>query len=356
MLSAGNPRHNESGTLLEGIAIWGERKKDLPRQVLVENAVEAVLWEFAHGVQFIRTHADTTDPTLGTVDALVAVKDRMKDLVEIQIVAFPQDGVFTTPSGETLLRRALDRGADVVGGIPHNEFTREDGVRSVELAFELAEAYDVPIDLHCDETGDDQSRFVEVMAKLAITTGMWPRVTASHTTAMHNYHNDYAAKLLGMAKRANMNFITNPSTTRCSEPHGGLPAPGHTWVDEMVARGECLHRPRLHHGSLVSPGKGPCSRRAPAAAAHMSGHQIGALFDMITVNTARTSWWKTAGASGRKPANLVVFDAENEFDALRRKAIASSWCAGGRGPPGNPPAGPRLPRVRKDVDFRIPGR
>ena len=365
VLSAGNPRHNESGTLLEGIAIWGERKKDLPRQVLVENAVEAVLWEFAHGVQFIRTHADTTDPTLGTLDALVAVKDRMKDLVEIQIVAFPQDGVFTTPSGETLLRRALDRGADVVGGIPHNEFTREDGVRSVELAFELAEAYDVPIDLHCDETGDDQSRFVEVMAKLAITTGMGPRVTASHTTAMHNYHNDYAAKLLGMAKRANMNFITNPfdNAVLQNRTEGYPRRRGHTRVDEMVARGVNVC---IGHDSIVDPwyplGKGSLLQAAHLLlhTAHMSGHrQIGALFDMITVNTARTLLVEDRwGIEPGKPANLVVFDAENEFDALRRESdclfVVRRGAVALRGTPARRALDFR--GFRKDVDFRIPGR
>ena len=324
VLSAGNPRHNESGTLLEGIAIWGERKKDLPRQVLVENAVEAVLWEFAHGVQFIRTHADSTDPTLGTVDALVAVKDRVKDLVEVQIVAFPQDGIFTFPEGEALMRRALDMGADVVGGIPHNELTREDGVRDVELAFDLAERHGLLVDLHCDETGDDQSRFVEVMAARALASGMGARTAASHTTAMHNYHNDYAFKLLGIAKRAGMNFITNPfdNSVLQNRTDGYPRRRGHTRVDEMHARGINVC---IGHDSIMDPwyplGKGSMLQAANLLlhTAHMSGYeQIFALFDMISVNSARTLQVEDRyGLEEGKPANFVVFDAGDEFDAIR---------------------------------------
>ena len=346
-LSVGDPRYNESGTLLEGIRIWGERKSGLTRQVIVDNAVEAVLWEFANGVQFIRTHADATDPKLLTVEALLEVKDRVKDLVDIQIVAFPQDGVFTTPDGEKLMRRAMDIGADVVGGIPHNEFTREDGVRDVEFAFALAERHSAMIDIHCDETGDDQSRFVEVMAKLAIAGGMGERVTASHATAMHNYNNDYAFKLLGVAKRAKMNFITNPfdNSVLQNRTDGYPRRRGHTRVDEMTERSVNVC---IGHDSIMDPwypmGKGSMLQAANLLmhTAHMSGFgQIGALFDMITDNSARTLQVEDRyGIAPGRPANLVVFDAENEFDAIRLGSECLFVIRGGAEAPRTVPARP----------------
>lgn len=324
VLSVGDPRFNTSGTLLEGIQIWGERKPHLTRTDLVDKAVEAVLWEFAQGVQFIRTHADVTDPSLLTLEALLEVKDRVKDLVEVQIVAFPQDGIFTFPEGEALMRRALDMGADVVGGIPHNELTREDGVRDVELAFDLAERHGLLVDLHCDETGDDQSRFVEVMAARALASGMGARTAASHTTAMHNYHNDYAFKLLGIAKRAGMNFITNPfdNSVLQNRTDGYPRRRGHTRVDEMHARGINVC---IGHDSIMDPwyplGKGSMLQAANLLlhTAHMSGYeQIFALFDMISVNSARTLQVEDRyGLEEGKPANFVVFDAGDEFDAIR---------------------------------------
>ncbi len=171
-LSEGSPRSNMSGTLLEGIAIWGERRQNLTKEELLRNAREAVLWEVASGVQAIRTHADTTDSSLLAVEALLELKGEMEGVADIQVVAFPQDGVYTFPEGEGNLRRAMAMGCDCVGAIPHNELTREDGVRSVELAFDLAEEFDRLVDIHCDETGDDQSRFVEVMAKETILRGL----------------------------------------------------------------------------------------------------------------------------------------------------------------------------------------
>ena len=360
-LSVGDPRYNESGTLLEGIRIWGERKSGLTRQVIVDNAVEAVLWEFANGVQFIRTHADATDPKLLTVEALLEVKDRVKDLVDIQIVAFPQDGVFTTPDGEKLMRRAMDIGADVVGGIPHNEFTREDGVRDVEFAFALAERHSAMIDIHCDETGDDQSRFVEVMAKLAIAGGMGERVTASHATAMHNYNNDYAFKLLGVAKRAKMNFITNPfdNSVLQNRTDGYPRRRGHTRVDEMTERSVNVC---IGHDSIMDPwypmGKGSMLQAANLLmhTAHMSGFgQIGALFDMITDNSARTLQVEDRyGIAPGRPANLVVFDAENEFDAIRLGSECLFVIRGGAVALRTVPARRSLDFAgfRRDVDFR----
>ena len=328
VLTVGDPRYNDSGTLLEGIQIWGERKPHLTKKQLVENAKEAVLWEFANGVQHIRTHADTTDPTLLTVEALLEVKDAMREFADIQIVAFPQDAVFTSVNAQSLMKRAMDMGCDVVGGSPHIEYTREDGVKQVEFAFALAEKYGALIDIHCDETGDDQSRFVEVMLKLAMETGLREKVTASHTTAMHNYNNDYALKLMGIAARSGMNFITNPYDNSVLQNRmDGYPRRrGHTRVDELDASGVNVS---IGHDSIMDPwypmGTGNMLHAANLLMhyAHMSGYaQIPRLFRMITDNSAKTLQVEDRyGLAEGKPANLLVLDAPNEFEAIRRMPV-----------------------------------
>jgi len=327
VLSVGDPRYNETGTLLEGIQIWGERKPFLTKEILKKNAIEAIKWEVANGTLKIRTHADTTDPTLLTVESLLEVKEEMKDLVDLQIVAFPQDGIFTTPAGLKLMERSLEMGVDVVGGIPHNEFTREDGVRDVETVFNLAERFNALIDIHVDETGDDQSRFVEVMAKETINRGWQGRVTASHTTAMHNYNNDYAFKLIGILKRAEMNMITNPfdNSVLQNRTDGYPRRRGHTRVDELTARGVNVS---IGHDSIMDPwypmGKGSMIQAANLLmhTAHMSGYsQIPQLMDMITVNSAKTMNIQDAyGIEVGKPADMIVLDAATEFDAIRLMA------------------------------------
>ena len=324
VLSVGDPRYNMSGTLLEGIQIWGERKPNLTKEIIKKNAIEAIKWEVANGTLKIRTHADASDPTLLTVESLAEVKEEMKDLVDIQIIAFPQDGIYTTPEGEKLMEKAMEVGADVVGGIPHNEFTREDGVKDVEFAFDLAEKHNALIDIHVDETGDDQSRFVEVMAKEAIVRGMQGRVSASHTTAMHNYNNDYAFKLIGILKRADMHMITNPFDNSVLQNRtDGYPRKrGHTRVDEMLARGVNVC---IGHDSIMDPwypmGKGSMLQAANLLLhyAHMSGYdQVPQLFDMITDNSARAmNIQDDYGIEIGNTADMIILDADTEFDAIR---------------------------------------
>ncbi|MBI9102715.1 MAG: cytosine deaminase [Spirochaetales bacterium] len=326
VLSAGNPRYNTSGTLLEGIQIWGERKKTLTKEIIKKNALKAIKWEIANGTLRIRTHADTTDPSLITVEALIELREEVKDLIDLQIVAFPQDGIFTSPDGAALMARALDMGADIVGGIPHNEFTREDGVADVLFAFEQAEKRGLQVDLHVDETGDEQSRFVEVMAKETINRGMSGRITASHTTAMHNYNNDYAFKLLGILKRAEMNMVTNPfdNSVLQNRTDGYPRRRGHTRVDEMLERGINVC---IGHDSIMDPwypmGKGSMLEGASLLmhTAHLSGReQVGQLFDMITLNSARTMNLSDYGLETGNTADLIILDAENESDAIRLKS------------------------------------
>ena len=324
VLSVGNPRYNMSGTLLEGIQIWGERKRSLTKQEIKKNAVKAIKWEVANGTLKIRTHADATDPTLLTVEALAEVREEMKDLVDIQIVAFPQDGIYTSADGEALMQRAVEMGADVIGGIPHNEFTREDGVADVDFVFRLAEETGSLIDIHVDETGDDQSRFVEVMAKHTILKGMQGRVTASHTTAMHNYNNDYAFKLIGILKRAEMNMITNPfdNSVLQNRTDGYPRRRGHTRVDELTARGVNVS---IGHDSIMDPwypmGKGSMLQAANLLlhTAHLSGFdQFSTLFDMITINSSVTmNVADQYGIEPGKQADFIILDARDEMEAIR---------------------------------------
>lgn len=167
-------------------------------------------WQIANGIQFVRTHVDVSDPTLTALKAMLEVKQEVAPWVTLQIVAFPQEGILSYPNGAALLEEALRLGADVVGAIPHFEFTREYGVQSLHIAFELAKKYDRPLDIHCDEIDDEQSRFVETVATLAYEAGIGPRVTASHTTAMHSYNGAYTSRLFRLLKMSGINFVANP--------------------------------------------------------------------------------------------------------------------------------------------------
>ncbi|HSM84105.1 MAG TPA: cytosine deaminase, partial [Nodosilinea sp.] len=209
-LTAGQPRWNQSGTLFEGIEIWRDRKQDLSLEDVKERAIATLKLQAQQGVLFVRSHADVSEANLVALKALLAVREAVKDWITVQVVAFPQDGLYGSPANLELMAAALELGADAVGGIPHYEMTREDGVESVHRIFELAQRYDRLIDIHCDEIDDDQSRFLEVVAACALRSGLGPRVTASHTTAFASYNNAYAFKLMGLLARANINFVANP--------------------------------------------------------------------------------------------------------------------------------------------------
>jgi cytosine/creatinine deaminase len=325
VLSAGNlSRPNKSGTLLEAIDIWGERKPFLTKEVLKENALEVIKWYITNGVLRVRTHADCSDPTLLTVESLIEVRDEMKDLIDIQIVAFPQDGIFTKPDGLSLMRKALEMGVDVVGGAPHIEYTREDGVKDVETVYHLAEEFGKLIDIHIDETGDPQSRFIEVMAKENINRCWQGRAAASHTTAMHNYNNDYAFKLMGILKKAEMNMITNPFDNSVLQNRtDGYPRKrGHTRVDELLAKNINVC---IGHDSIMDPwysmGKGNMIAAANLLAhtAQLNGHdQISQLMDMITTRSAKTMGIEDSyGLEKGKPADIIILDASSDAEAVR---------------------------------------
>jgi len=324
VLSAGKlERGNESGTLIEAIDIWSEWKAGLTKDIIMDNAREVMKWYAANGVLRVRTHADCTDPTLLTVECLLELKEEVKDYIDVQVVAFPQNGIYTDPSYIGLFNKAIEMGVDVIGGAPHLELTREDGVRDVETVYEAAEKNDRLIDIHIDETGDDHSRFVEVMAKESINRGFGDRATASHTTAMHNYNNDYAFKLIGNIAKADLNMITNPFDNSVLQNRlDGYPRRrGHTRVDQMLENGINVS---IGHDSIMDPwysmGKGSMIAAANLLmhTAHMNGAaQIPQLFDMITVNSAKTMHLDDYGIEEGNQADLVIFDGRDEAEIIR---------------------------------------
>lgn len=327
-LTAGEPRWNCSGTLFEGIEIWGDRKQTLTLADVKARAIETLKQQAIQGVLFVRSHVDVSEPQLVALEALLQVREEVKDWITLQIVAFPQDGIYRWPENEVLLEKALEMGADVVGGIPHYELTREDGVRSVHRVFELAQQYDRLIDIHCDEVDDNQSRFLEVVAACAIRTGLGPKVTASHTTAFGSYNDAYASKLMGILQQAQINLIANPliNITLQGRTDTYPKRRGVTRVKELWQQGlnvslghDCVQDPwySLGTGSLMD-------------VAYMAVHvcqmtgmsEINACYDMATWHGARTlNLGDNYGIAVGRPANLIVLDAGDRFDAIRRRPI-----------------------------------
>ncbi|MCC6612812.1 MAG: cytosine deaminase [Anaerolineae bacterium] len=327
VLAAGQPHFNESGTLFEGIQIWGERKGSLTREDVQQRALAALKLMASHGCLYVRTHVDVTEPRLIALDALVELREQVRDWMTVQIVAFPQDGIYSRAENEALLDEALKRGADAVGGIPHYELTREDGVRSVQHIFDLAEQYDRLIDIHCDEVDDDQSRFVEVIIAEAIKRGGGARVAASHTTAFGSYNDSYAYKLMGYIRRTDVNFIANPlinitlqGRTDSYPKRRGLTRIKELWQNGVnVSLGQdCIHDPWYIFGTGSMIGVAYMTVHV----SQMTGLQeIDACFDMVTENGAKSLHLQDYGIKVGNPANIVVLDAPDAFSALRYQVI-----------------------------------
>lgn len=323
VLTAGQPRHNQSGSLFEGIAIWGERVRDLSVEDVKRRVRTVLRWQLACGVQHVRSHVDVCDPDLTALRALVELRQEVADQIDLQLVAFPQQGIFSFDGGEDLMRRAVALGADVVGAIPHFELTRELGVRSVEFAFALAEEHGLKVDVHCDETDDPHSRFTEVMAAETIRRRMAGRVTASHTTAMHSYNNAYAGRLITNIARSGMHVVTNPldnSALQGRFDHYPVRR-GHTRIKELQAAGVTV---AIGHDSVMDPWY-PLGMGDPLQAAFVLAHfgqmtgrqEIARLFQMITSDPARVLALGDYGLHTGGPASLVVFGVPTEFDAVR---------------------------------------
>jgi cytosine/creatinine deaminase len=336
-LTAGEPRWNQSGTLFEGIEIWRDRKQTLSIEDIKHRAIETLKQQAIQGVLFVRSHADVSEANLVALKALLEVREAVKDWITLQVVAFPQDGIYGSPKNDSLMVEALKLGADVVGGIPHYELTREDGVRSVHRIFELAQQYDRLIDIHCDEIDDDNSRFLEVMTACAIRSDMGSRVSASHTTAFGSYNNAYAAKLLGFLRRTQINFIANPliNITLQGRTDTYPKRRGVTRVKELWQQGANIS---LGHDCIqdawYSLGTGNMLDVA-FMLLHLSqmtgAPEMDACFDMITWNGAKTLHLKDQyGIEVGKPANLIVLDAIDRYDALRRRATVRQVISQGK--------------------------
>ena len=323
--TAGQPNWNQSGTLFEGIERWAERKSLLSHEDVKSRAWKTLKWQIANGIQYVRTHVDVSDPTLTALKAMLEVIKEIAPWVDLQIVAFPQEGILSYPNGEKLLDQAMEMGADVVGGIPHFEFTREYGVESMHIAFDIARKYNKQIDIHCDEIDDEQSRFVETVAALALKYDMGEKVTASHTTAMHSYNNAYASRLFRLLKMSKIHFVANPLVNiHLQGRFDTYPKRrGVTRVKEMLKNNINVC---FGHDDVFDPWY-PLGTANMLQVLHMGLHvcqlmgygQINDGLKLVTENSAKALGLTDYGIQEGNSANFIVLPAENGFDAVRRQ-------------------------------------
>ncbi len=327
-LTAGDPVWNMSGTLFEGIECWSKRKDKLSREDIRERVNRVVRMYAKHGVQFIRTHVDSTDPSLIAMQTLIELREELKDVMEIQVVAFPQEGILSYPDGKELLEESVRLGADVIGAIPHFEFTREYSVESINYAMELAAEHDLLVDVHCDEIDDEASRGLETVAARALELGLFDKVTASHTTAMHSYNNAYVLRLMRLLKMSKINFVANPlvnihlggradtypkrrSVTRVKElTEAGLNVS--FGQDDVFDPWFPMGNGNLRDANIF--GLNVCG---------MMGYQdIMNAYRFITTNAAKTLHVTDHyGIEVGKPASFIVLDAKDYYQALNENAV-----------------------------------
>lgn len=326
-LTAGRPRWNLTGTLFEGIQCWEEYKPFLTKQEVKERVNKAIRMQASNGIQYVRTHVDINDPKLTALEAILELREEVRDYMDIQIVAFPQYGILSYPKGAELLEQALKMGADAAGAIPHFEFTREYSVESLNICFDLAQKYNKLIDVHCDEIDDEASRGLETLATRAYETGMKDMVTASHTTAMHSYNNAYVIRLMRILKLSGINFVANP----CVNVHLGGRADTYpkrrsmTRVKELTDEGI-----NVSFGSddIFDPWNplGNAKMRDQVFMGLYTGHMLGYdeivnSYRFVTTNAARTlHLGDDYGIAEGKDANFVILDAKDWYDALNYDA------------------------------------
>ncbi len=328
-LTAGEPAWNMSGTLFEGIERWGERKALVTHEDTKARAKKTIDMLVDHGIQHVRTHVDVTDPTLSALKSMLEVREETRHLIDLQIVAFPQEGIESFKGGRELMTEAIAMGADVVGGIPHFENTRDQGISSIKFLMDLAERSGCLVDVHCDETDDPQSRFLEVLAEEARVREMGERVTASHTTAMGSYDNAYCSKLFRLLKLSKINFVSCP--TESIHLQGRFDTypkrRGLTRVAEIDRAGMNVC---FGQDSIVDPwyplGNGNILRILEAGLhiCHMLGYEdLKRGLDLITDNSARTLYLgERYGLEVGRPANLLVLSAPDDYEMLRTQGHA----------------------------------
>ncbi len=335
-LSYGLPRVNQSGTLLEGIALWGELKPQLTQDALVERALQYCDWAVARGLLAIRSHVDVCDDRLLAVEALLQVRQQVKPYLDLQLVAFPQDGLLRSASALANLRRALDMGVDVVGGIPHFERTFAQGAESVRILCELAAERGLRVDMHCDESDDPLSRHIETLAFHTQRLGLHGRVTGSHLTSMHSMDNYYVSKLLPLMREAQVNAVANPLINITLQGrHDSYPKRrGMTRVPELMAAGinvgfghDCVMDPWY---SLGSADMLEVAQMGLHVAQMTSQDQMRACFDAVTVNNAKILGLDDYGIEPGRSADCVLLQARSPQEAIRLRATRLAVVRRGR--------------------------
>lgn len=325
--TAGQPEWNETGTLFDGIRIWSERRKTLTKADVKQRAKATIREQVANGIQIVRSHVDVTDPNLTALEALLEVRDEVKDVVDLQLVAFPQSGILSFPHGKELMEQAVKMGVDVIGGIPHYEFTRDYGVDSLKFIVGLAEKYDRLIDVHCDEIDDPNSRNLEVLATLAYETGLGDHVTASHTTAMGSYDDAYCYKLFRLLQMANVNFVCNPEVNLHL---GGRfdTYPKRRSMTRIKELSEAGINVSFGEDDIKDPwypmGNGNMLDQVQIGilAGQLMGYtQIQNAYQFVTNNAAKTLHISDHyGIAVGKPANCILLNQTNFYDALNEHA------------------------------------
>ena len=335
-LTAGQPRWNQSGTLFEGIECWGERKAMLSRDDVISRAEQTLKLFAAHGIQYVRTHVDVTDPQLTALRAMVEVRDRVRDFVDLQIVAFPQEGILSFPGGKELMSDAVTVGADVIGGIPHFEFTRDYGVESVKLLMDLAEANDCLVDVHCDEIDDPQSRFLEVLAAEALSRDYGSRVTASHTCAMHSYEDAYCSRLFRLLGKSGLRFVALPTENlHLQGRFDGYPKRrGITRVPELLDAGlkVCFGQDSIRD-PWYPMGNGNLLRTLDVGlhACHMLGmERIETALEIVTDNGAAALNLAEYGIAVGTPARCMVLNGTTPYEVLLNQSPVLASVRDGR--------------------------
>ena len=335
-LSLGLPRLNASGTLLEGIALWGELKPDLTVEAVVRRALAYCDMAAAQGLLHIRSHVDVCDPRLLAVDALLEVKRQVADYIDLQLVAFPQDGYLRAAGAIENLQRALDRGVNVIGGIPHFERTMADGADSIARLCRLAAERGLRVDMHCDESDDPLSRHVQTLAAETLRHGLQGRVTGSHLTSMHSMDNYYVSKLLPLMAEARLSAVANPLINITLQGrHDSYPKRrGMTRVPELLAAGidvalgqDCCMDPWYSFGSADML---EVASMAVHVAQMTSQDGIRACYDGVTDTAARVIGLDDYGLREGGPADFVLLQAADPFEAIRLKAARLAVVRRGR--------------------------
>lgn len=322
----GEGNANISGTLFEGIQRWSDNKKDLTEDKVRESALKGIQKEVSHGVQYIRTHVDVTDPNLTGMKALLKLREELKDIVTLQLVAFPQEGFFRYKGAADLVRKALEMGADAVGGIPHFEISYEHGVESLKQIVDLALEFDVMIDIHCDENDDPNSRFLEVLNALVMEKDYGKKTTASHTTSFGAVEASYANKMMGLFKESKINFISCPTENAHLQGRGDVypKRRGLTRVKELLENGNTVAFAQDSIADYWYPLGNGNMMNILDNGIHLAHYthieEIKQALNLITTNGAKVMNIEDYGIKAGNSANFIVLDAADAYEAIRERA------------------------------------